>query len=43
VLVMPKVAVSALFSYFIDKKRIMQELDCIVINKCYVLIELLEK
>jgi hypothetical protein len=30
------------FSQFLDKKRIMRELDRIVIDECYVLMELLE-
>ena len=28
-----------LFSRYIDKKQIMHKLDCIIVNKCHVLIE----
>lgn len=39
VLVTPEVAVSPSFGRFIDEKRMMQELDRIVIDECHVLME----
>jgi hypothetical protein len=41
-LVTPEGAVSPSFSQFLDKKRIMRELDRIIIDECYILIESLE-
>jgi hypothetical protein len=30
------------FGYFLDKKRTLQQLDCIVIDKCYTMFKLME-
>ena len=43
VLVTPKGAVLSLFARFINEKRIIRELDYIVVDECYVLLESLEK
>ena len=42
-LVTSKGTILLLFSCFVDKMCTLRRLNCIIINKCYVLIELIEK
>lgn len=37
--VTPKAAVSKAFSHYINQQRVIRQLDCIIINKCYVVLD----